>query len=220
MPVKAVLFDLDGTLVDSAEDMYMALNLALTEVAYPVVSHALVTTWVGNGIEMLVKRSLSGDFHVNPDLPKPTVAYALERFQFHYAQIVGEYAALYPNVNTGLAALTHLPKAIVTNKNRIFTEQLLSKLGIAHYFSVLVCGDDTDKKPNPAALLLACEKLCVQPHEVMMVGDSKSDILAAHAADINVIALTYGYHQGQNLQDLNPQYLLDGFLDIIPALMN
>lgn len=219
MPVKAVLFDLDGTLVDSAEDMYMALNLALTEVAYPVVSHALVTQWVGNGIEMLVKRGLSGDMHINPDLPQTTMDYATERFKVHYAELVGQYAALYPNVNVGLAALTHLPKAVVTNKNRAFTETLLSKLSIAHYFDVLVCGDDGEKKPSAEPLLNACKQLNVAPNEAMMVGDSKSDLVAAERAQIPSIALTYGYHQGENLADYNPQYLLAGFLDIIPVLM-
>ncbi|WP_462170805.1 phosphoglycolate phosphatase [Pseudoalteromonas xiamenensis] len=219
MAVKGILFDLDGTLVDSAEDMYMALNLTLTEVAYPVVSYALVTTWVGNGIDMLVKRGLSGSMEVNPTLPPETVTYAISRFKLHYAEIVGQYAALYQNVLVGLSALAAFPKAIVTNKNRDFTETLLNKLGIASHFSVLVCGDDGQKKPSPEPLLNACNALGLKPEDVMMVGDSKSDLVAANAAGIPAIALTYGYHQGENLQEFNPQYLLGGFLDIIPVLM-
>ncbi|WMN58824.1 phosphoglycolate phosphatase [Pseudoalteromonas xiamenensis] len=219
MAVKGILFDLDGTLVDSAEDMYMALNLTLTEVAYPVVSHALVTTWVGNGIDMLVKRGLSGSMEVNPTLPTETVDYAISRFKLHYAEIVGQYAALYQNVLVGLSALAAFPKAIVTNKNRDFTETLLNKLGIASHFPVLVCGDDGQRKPSPEPLLNACKALGLKPEDVMMVGDSKSDLVAANAAGIPAIALTYGYHQGENLQEFNPQYLLDGFLDIIPVLM-
>ena len=73
-------FDLDGTLVDSAQDMYIALNLTLTEVAFPVVSYAQVTTWIGNGIEILVKRALSGDIVVNSELSKHLVIDAVARF--------------------------------------------------------------------------------------------------------------------------------------------
>jgi len=74
------------------------------------------------------------------------------------------------------------------------------------------------KKPSPAPLLYACKKLNVEPSKAIMIGDSKSDILAAHAAKIDVIAVDYGYNQGENLEDYNPQYLCDNFLDIIPTL--
>ena len=104
MKYQGVLFDLDGTLVDSAQDMYMALNLTLTEVAFPVVSYAQVTTWIGNGIEMLVKRALSGEMVVNPELPPHLVVDAVARFKNHYQQLAGDYVALYQHVETGLAA--------------------------------------------------------------------------------------------------------------------
>jgi phosphoglycolate phosphatase len=218
MKYQGVLFDLDGTLVDSAQDMYMALNLTLTEVAFPVVSYAQVTTWVGNGIEMLVKRALSGDMAVNPDLPAHLVTDAVARFKGHYQQLAGDYVALYQHVETGLAATAHLPKAIVTNKDRVFTEQLLAKLNLTSHFKVLVCGDDGEKKPSSAPLLKACEALNILPEKAIMVGDSKSDIIAAKNAEIDVLALTYGYNQGFDLKELEPEYLCDGFLDIIPII--
>ena len=218
MSYQGVLFDLDGTLVDSVEDMYMALNLTLTEVAYPIVSYAQVKTWVGNGISMLVKRGLTGDMQVNPDLNQSLVDISIVRFKQHYHDIVGNYAALYAHVETGLSALAHLPKALVTNKDRVFTELLLNKLKLDHHFDVLVCGDDTDKKPNPKPLIMACKSLGLSVDDVIMVGDSKSDILAAKNAKVDVIAVKYGYNQGCHLEDLNPEYLCEGFLDIIPIL--
>ncbi|TLX48680.1 phosphoglycolate phosphatase [Pseudoalteromonas phenolica] len=218
MKYQGVLFDLDGTLVDSAQDMYMALNLTLTEVAFPVVSYAQVTTWVGNGIEMLVKRALSGDMAVNPELPPQLVVDAVARFKNHYQQLAGDYVALYQHVETGLAATAHLPKAIVTNKDRVFTEQLLEKLNLTSHFKVLVCGDDGEKKPSPSPLLKACEALNISPEKAIMIGDSKSDVIAAKSAEIDVLALTYGYNQGFDLKELEPEYLCDGFLDIIPII--
>ena len=218
MKYQGVLFDLDGTLVDSAQDMYIALNLTLTEVAFPVVSYAQVTTWIGNGIEILVKRALSGDIVVNSELSKHLVIDAVARFKSHYQQLAGDYVALYQHVETGLSATAHLPKAIVTNKDRVLTEQLLDKLNLTSHFKVLVCGDDGEKKPSPSPLLKACEALNILPEKTIMIGDSKSDIIAAKSAEIDVLALTYGYNQGFDLKELEPEYLCDGFLDIIPII--
>ena len=218
MKYQGVLFDLDGTLVDSAQDMYIALNLTLTEVAFPVVSYAQVTTWIGNGIEILVKRALSGDIVVNSELSKHLVIDAVARFKSHYQQLAGDYVALYQHVETGLSATAHLPKAIVTNKDRVLTEQLLDKLNLTSHFKVLVCGDDGEKKPSPAPLLKACEALNITPENAIMIGDSKSDIIAAKSAEIDVLALSYGYNQGFDLKELEPEYLCEGFLDIIPII--
>ncbi len=218
MKYQGVLFDLDGTLVDSAQDMYIALNLTLTEVAFPVVSYAQVTTWIGNGIEILVKRALSGDIVVNSELSTHLVIDAVARFKSHYQQLAGDYVALYQHVETGLSATAHLPKAIVTNKDRVFTEQLLDKLNLTSHFKVLVCGDDGEKKPSPAPLLKACEALNITPENAIMIGDSKSDIIAAKSAEIDVLALSYGYNQGFDLKELEPEYLCEGFLDIIPII--
>ena len=218
MKYQGVLFDLAGTLVDSAQDMYIALNLTLTEVAFPVVSYAQVTTWIGNGIEILVKRALSGDIVVNSELSKHLVIDAVARFKSHYQQLAGDYVALYQHVETGLSATAHLPKAIVTNKDRVFTEQLLDKLNLTSHFKVLVCGDDGEKKPSPAPLLKACEALNITPENAIMIGDSKSDIIAAKSAEIDVLALSYGYNQGFDLKELEPEYLCEGFLDIIPII--
>jgi len=196
MKYDVALFDLDGTLVDSVYDLYIAINLTLSDLAFPIVSQSLVESWVGNGVETLVMRA----------------------FYQHYEQQVGEYSVLYQHVETGLSALRGMPKALITNKARIFTEKLLDKLSLTSHFEVIVCGDDMAKKPSPEPLLFACNKLNVEPSKAIMIGDSKSDILAAHAAKIDVIALNYGYNQGEKLSDFNPQYLCDNFLDIIPTL--
>ena len=218
MKYEAALFDLDGTLVDSVYDLYIAMNLTLSDLAFPIVSQRLVESWVGNGIETLVKRGLSGDMQVSEHLDAALADKAIALFYGHYEQQVGEYSVLYQHVETGLAALRGMPKALITNKARRFTEKLLAKLALTSHFDVIVCGDDMAKKPSPEPLLFACQQLNVPASQAIMIGDSKSDILAAQAANIDVIALGYGYNQGEKLSDYNPQYLCDNFLDILPVL--
>ncbi|MFY8327851.1 phosphoglycolate phosphatase [Pseudoalteromonas sp. ZZD1] len=218
MKYEAAFFDLDGTLVDSVYDLYIAMNLTLTELAFPIVSQRLVETWIGNGIETLVKRGLSGDMQISEQLDEQLAKRAINLFYGHYEQQVGEYSVLYQHVETGLAALRNTPKALITNKARRFTEKLLDKLALTEHFDVIVCGDDMAKKPSAEPLLFACKQLDVPANQAIMIGDSKSDILAAHAANIDVIAVNYGYNQGEKLSDYNPQYLCDTFLDIIPVL--
>ncbi|KPH62180.1 phosphoglycolate phosphatase [Pseudoalteromonas porphyrae] len=218
MKYEAALFDLDGTLVDSVYDLYIAMNLTLSDLAFPIVSQRLVESWVGNGIDVLVKRGLSGDMQISEHLDSGLADKAIALFYGHYEQQVGEYSVLYQHVETGLAALRGMPKALITNKARRFTEKLLDKLALTSHFDVIVCGDDMAKKPSPEPLLFACQQLNVQASQAIMIGDSKSDILAAQAARIDVVALTYGYNQGESLSDYNPQYLCGTFLDILPVL--
>ena len=218
MKYDAAFFDLDGTLVDSVYDLYIAMNLTLSDLAFPIVSQSLVQSWVGNGIETLVKRGLSGDMQVSEHLDTALADKAIALFYGHYEQLVGEYSVLYQHVETGLAALRGMPKALITNKARCFTEKLLDKLALTSHFEVIVCGDDMAKKPSAEPLLFACQQLNVPVSQAIMIGDSKSDILAARAANIDMLALTYGYNQGENLSDYNPQYLCDTFLDILPVL--
>ncbi|MFY8273699.1 HAD-IA family hydrolase [Pseudoalteromonas sp. SSDWG2] len=218
MKYDALLFDLDGTLVDSVPDMYLATNLMLTDLARPVISHAMVSEFVGNGIEQLVIRALSGDMNANPLLSEAEIERATTLFCEHYLEVIGQHSALYPHVQTVLAAFSALPKAVVTNKARRFTTELLHKHGIDSHFNVLVCGDDGDKKPSPQPLLSACKALGVEPSKCLMIGDSKSDLLAAQAAGMDCLALSGGYHQGEDLSQYNPQYLCSQFLDIITAI--
>ena len=218
MKYDAAFFDLDGTLVDSVYDLYIAMNLTLTDLAFPVVSQKLVESWVGNGIETLVKRGLSGDMQISEHLDEALAERAINLFYQHYDHVVGDYSALYQHVERGLAALAGMPKVVITNKARRFTEKLLDKLSLTSHFQLIVCGDDMAKKPSPEPLQFACQQLDVSPEKAVMIGDSKSDILAAKAANIEVVALSYGYNQGENLADFNPEYLCENFLDIIPVL--
>ena len=173
MKYDAAFFDLDGTLVDSVYDLYMALNLTLSDLAFPIVSQRLVESWVGNGIEVLVKRALCGDMQISEHLDEALSERAINLFYQHYSEQVGEYSVLYQHVETGLAALSGMPKALITNKARRFTEMLLDKLAIRSHFEVIVCGDDMAKKPSPEPLLFACDALNITAVASRISDDNK-----------------------------------------------
>ena len=183
---RAVLIDLDGTLVDTLGEIAAAVNAMLVEAGRPVVTDRAVAEAVGEGASVLVAHLLGGD-QVERWLPV---------YLEHYRSINGTIATLYPNVLAGLDAMRDagLSIACVTNKPRELVEPLLEALHIAGRFDAFIGGGDTvDKKPLPAPLLLACKRLGVVPARTVMIGDSKNDALAAVAAGIVSLTVPYGY---------------------------
>ena len=208
--IRAVLFDLDGTLVDSAPDILNAANHTLNQLHLPSATPSQVAHWVGNGLETFIKRALTGDFNGEPD--SVLLKEALASFIKFYESNVCVSSRLYRNVAATLAWLssTGLAMAIVTNKASGCTQPLLSQLGIKHYFSSIVCGDSCEqKKPHPAQIELALQQLGLSAGHAIMVGDSAHDINAANAVNIPVIAVNYGYAQGADLSAMNTLAVVD-----------
>lgn len=192
--VRAVLIDLDGTLVDSVQDLTAAANAMLADFGRAPLAVDTVRTYVGRGIANLVQRCFAEDTPADG---------ALASFRRHYAQVNGQQAQVYPGVVAGLQAMRAmgLPLACVTNKATAFVPPLLAATGLAEFFSVLVCGDSVARvKPDPLPLLHACEQLGVAAQDVVMIGDSLNDVHAARAAGCPVICLPYGYSEGRALQ--------------------
>ncbi|MFT4650762.1 MAG: phosphoglycolate phosphatase [Polaribacter sp.] len=195
---KAVLIDLDGTLVDSAPDLAYGIDQMMLQLAMPARGVDAVTNWVGNGVERLVKRAL-----VNSMIDEPSDALfqkAMPLFEAAYAASNGKHSYLYDGVETGLNYLQQQGYRLgcVTNKPIAFTQPLLSMMGIADFFDVTIGGDQVERrKPDPQPLLMAAEKLRVDPKEAVMVGDSISDVMAARAAGMPIICVSYGYNHGQ-----------------------
>lgn len=200
---QAILFDLDGTLVDSAPDIAVAMDNVLRSMDMPAAGETRVRDWVGNGAEKLVQRSLAfaNQQHEN-EVDASLVDSALELFLLEYRLTNGLYSVLYPGVVDALIAWRDLeiPMAIVTNKPIEFVPSLLSGLNADHYFTALVGGACTpEKKPSPQPLLYACELLDVVPEQCLMVGDSRNDVQAAQAASMPVVAVNYGYNHGESI---------------------
>ena len=213
--VDALLFDLDGTLVDSAPDIARAANNMLRKLTMPTVDTASIRRWVGNGAVNLVKRALTGHHDGEPDLVLLERAMPLF-FEFYQSEVCVE-SVFYEGVPETLFSLNEkgFKMACVTNKPSRHTQSLLEKMNIDHLFSVIVAGDSLpQRKPDPTQLISACQQLGVSTEMSIMVGDSPNDIIAAKAVPMPVLCMTYGYNQGTDLSTLQPDVLLDQFKQI------
>lgn len=223
MNKKVIIFDLDGTLIDSSPDLALAINHMLTTLNRSTFSSDTIHYWVGNGALMLVKRALSGQTEVNENLDETLVNHALEIFLNFYAKNLAVKTVTYPKVPETLDALKKhgYTLAIATNKPFAFVEPILKALEIKDFFETHLGGDSlSQKKPHPMPLLHLCQLLDVSVNECVMVGDSKNDILAANACKMQSIALSYGYNYGEDIQVHNPDVVFDSFDTILSTLIH
>ncbi|TRZ63761.1 MAG: phosphoglycolate phosphatase [Rhodocyclaceae bacterium] len=203
--VKAVMIDLDGTLLDTALDIGVAANAMLLELGRPECAVSQIRTYIGRGIPNLVKRCLAGCLDAADD-PNPPPEAALASFRQHYAATNGRHATIYPGVEDGLRRLQEqgLRLACITNKATDFTLPLLAGSGLAHWFELVVCGDTlTRSKPDPLQLTHICQKFGIARHQALLIGDSLNDVRAARAAGCPVFCVPYGYNEGRDVRDLD-----------------
>ena len=229
--IDAVLFDLDGTLIDSVPDLAAAVDIMLESIGKPPAGEVKVNHWVGNGAPALVKRALYDDDHgdslhqkelVN-ELDDQRYVQAYSIFEEAYEQRLIQATGMYPGVELVLSRLqsAQIKVALITNKPRRFTVPLLNALKIDQYFSCVICGDDlAQKKPHPLPVETALEKLQVDASNAVMVGDSISDVKSARLANVKSIAVTYGYNHGMSIRDLGNEMQADVFIDKIQQLLN
>ena len=218
--ITAVFFDLDGTLVDSVPDLTAAINVMLQQLGLPKREEAQVRTWVGNGMDNLIRRALVGDMDGSRADPA-LFACAKPLYKAAYAEHISVYSALYPGARAGLAALhaARVSMACVTNKPAEFARPLLEKLGIDAFFATVVGGECApNPKPAPDALLLCAERLGVSITQGLMVGDSLNDVGAARNAGCPVVCVPYGYNHGYDIRDAQPDAVIDSIADL-PALL-
>lgn len=195
--VKAVMFDLDGTLVHTAPEIAFALNEMLAALELPQLPQQQIEGYIGEGAQMLIRRCVTAHMQQVPDDALFEQAQAL--FFAHYADNVTQ-SKPYEGVVETLAALQDkgLKLACVTNKPEKFTIPLLDKSGLLDFFEVVVCGDTLPKKkPDPIQLRYICAKFNVLEAEAILVGDSLIDVAAAHAAGCYIVTVPYGYNQGK-----------------------
>lgn len=205
LAVKAVLLDLDGTLLDTALDIAAAANAMLSELGRPACDVAQIRTYIGRGIPTLVKRCLAGHLDAADDPDAPPAA-ALASFRQHYATTNGRYATVYPGVAEGLRSLRDqgLPLACITNKATDFTLPLLATSGLADWFDMVVCGDTLARnKPDPLPLTHVCRKFGIATNLALFIGDSLNDVRAARAAGCPVFCVPYGYNEGRDVRNLD-----------------
>lgn len=217
---QLIVFDLDGTLVDSAPDLASAVDRMLEQLGRAPAGETNTRAWVGNGAATLVRRALANSS--DPDrvaqVEDGLLQQALTLFHRIYAQENGRQTRLYAGVSEVLEALAGLgiPLAIVTNKPLQFTTPLLEQFNLAPYFRSVIGGECLPrKKPDPLPLVHVCDQIRVKPATGLMVGDSRNDIEAAKAAGMVSAAMTYGYNHGEPVAACNPDWLLDDFRELL-----
>lgn len=212
---EMVLIDVDGTLVDSVPDLHYCVDEMMKALAMPLRGEARVRTWVGNGVERLVRRALTDSLEGEPDDALFARAYPI--FLDLYAENTSKRSKLYPGVVEGLDYLQQQGYKLgcVTNKAEQFTVPLLRDLGVHDRFAIIVSGDTlAEKKPHPMPLLHAAEFFGVAPEQALMLGDSVSDVKAARAAGFQIICMSYGYNHGNDIRDANPDAVIDSMAEL------
>jgi len=216
-----VLYDLDGTLLDTAADITLALNRALAEQGWDAMEEGDIRHMIGRGGPLLVERAAQAQ---RRELDQRTRAVLVERFFHHYGLLEPTHQAVaqpYPGVVEGVKRLNAagLRSAVVTNKQHRFAVDLLQRLDLSRYIDVVVGGDTCERrKPDPQPLLFACESMRVDKSKVVSIGDSTNDVQAARAAEIPIVCVTYGYNEGQDPRALPCDAFIDSFTEL-PALL-
>ncbi|MCB1615012.1 MAG: phosphoglycolate phosphatase [Pseudomonadales bacterium] len=217
---SAVFFDLDGTLVDSVPDLAYAIDQMLQTLSLPVAGVEKVRHWVGNGAEKLIERALFFALDDNAAVAASFVS-AKPLFYEAYQASNGTFSVCYPGVLPTLLRLREngFRLSCITNKPVRFTHPLLRQLELEPLFEKVVSGDTLSvKKPHPAPLLFCAEQLGVAPSACLMVGDSRSDVLAAKNAGVPVVAVSYGYNHGEDIRNEGADHVIDRF-DRLPAIL-
>jgi len=214
---KAILFDLDGTLVDTAPDLAAATDFALQQVGRPVIGLAAVRQMVGDGARALIEKGLN----VSGGIPSPDLLEtAVGHFYDYYAVHLADTSRLFPGVVTCLAQLAEqgYAMAVCTNKPEGFSRTLLEQLGLTGFFGAIVGGDTLAvRKPNPGHIHGTLEQLGGRFSWAAMVGDSANDINAAKAAGLPSVVVSFGYTRIP-AADLGADRLIDHYADLPAAL--
>lgn len=189
MPIKLIIFDLDGTLVDSSIDITNAINYAIRPYGIKPLTVKETISFVGEGItrlmEKVVERSQTKEIDKN---------ILVDRFLSYYSEHLIDNTIVYPKVKETLEKLEGYKKAVISNKRESLSIRLLNDLGLLRYFDLVVGSDTTpERKPSPVPIIYALSKLGIVPEETIIVGDSNFDVEAGRAAGIKTVAVTYGY---------------------------
>ncbi len=208
--VKLIMFDLDGTLVDSARDITNALNYAVEPYGIEPLTVERTVGMVGGGLTKLMQTLLGPDrADIMPEV--------LIRFLEYYSAHLADFTAPYPGVPETLQRLSAFKKAVISNKREALSRKVLEILGLAGHFAIILGSDSVEeKKPSPKPLFLIMDRLGLAPSEALMVGDSIYDIQAGKAAGVRTVAVSYGYREKESLSSAD--YLID-HMDELPAVI-
>lgn len=214
---KLIIFDLDGTLIDSLPDLSSAINILLQEKGFQTFEAEEVKNWVGEGMSKLIERALQNAKAPQEELTPKKLYENLKRYKEIYHKNPVENTYVYPGVIELLEALEKENKklCIITNKASEFIEPILIKLELKKYFHAYLGGDSLpQKKPNPEPLDYLIKQFNCTREETLMIGDSKNDILAAQNAHVESIAIKGGYNYGEAVELYNPDMVVNNMVEL------
>lgn len=197
-----LIFDLDGTIVDSQRDITAAVNSVRKDFGFEPLTIEKVRSYMGSGVKALVDKAV-------PERDDAILADALERFKYHYAKCLTDTTVPYKGIEEMLESLKNKNKAILSNKTELFSQEIVKRLGLLKYFSQVWGGDTAGvKKPDPKPILDLIKKTGSKPEKTIMIGDSENDIKAAKAAGIASLAVLYGYSDLAHIKKYSPDYIV------------
>jgi len=206
------IFDLDGTLIDSKEDIANAVNMTFRDVGLPEKPKELIYGYVGNGVRQLILDALESDDDVLIDR-------ALGIFEQHYLTHLLDETRLFPGIAAVLDHYGQKKKAVVTNKPSKYTSKIIEGLQVEHLFDSVIGGEPTLKlKPHPEMILKVLDVLDTDPSHAVMIGDSVNDIHAARAAGLRMCGVGYGFGDGEELKSVGVDYFVDSGEELIHLL--
>lgn len=214
MNYRAYLFDLDGTLVDTAPDLSRALNRTLRAAGLGGVDEALTRHWVGHGVRAMLEAAFR---HLELNATEAELAEHQVRLVDYYAAHVADHSSPYPTVVETLETLAErAPLAVVTNKPTDLSKTLLDALGLSRLFRIVVGRGTTRRfKPDPEPALYACERVGARPAQSLFIGDSETDVLCARAAGCPVVLYRHGYNHGCDPDTLGADRVIESLGDLV-----
>jgi phosphoglycolate phosphatase len=215
--IKLLIFDLDGTLLDTIEDITNAVNYAVKPFGVNPLSVQTIKSMVGSGITRLIEGLIPAQENKYNKTFSEMKEEATSRFLEHYSEHLLDHTLPYPQVTETLSRLTSYKKVILSNKREIFTKQVLEGSGLLKYFDVVLGSDScSERKPSPVPINEILKRFEIARDEAVIIGDSNFDIEAGKAAGIRTVAVTYGYRPREVLKDAD--YMIDAFKDLLHML--
>jgi phosphoglycolate phosphatase len=213
-PLRLFLFDLDGTLVDSGEDISRCLNVVLAKFDLPAMTTDEVLRYVGNGVDVLIQRALRASTGKEPS--DRQIAAGARLMLDEYAERPIVHTVLYPGVRETLAALENAKLGVITNKNEDLSRRILAEFGIGRRFCVVLGGDSLpQRKPDPAPLFAAMTRCGAKPEETVMIGDSPTDIRAGKAAGAIACGVCGGFRSREDLEAAGSDLIIERISDLL-----
>ncbi|MDN5643634.1 MAG: HAD-IA family hydrolase [Acinetobacter sp.] len=212
---EVLLFDLDGTVVDSATDLHRAMNMSLNALQLPTVTEAQVRIWVGKGTALFCQSTLQHlTGKVDPAQQQQLLDTFLKIYNADPCVETQPFDGILEFLEWGLAQKKTM--ICVTNKPEAPARAIVDQLGMNHYFADVIGGDRfEERKPHPRQLLHCVEQYAQSKDQVLMIGDSSNDVEAARRAGIDCVVVSYGYNHGENILDCQPQQVVDNLCELI-----